>query len=65
MIVCCCNVIREEDLRTAVRRGAPCPRTAYRSLGCDVQCGSCLPCAQEIVDDEREELLSVDAKAAA
>ena len=64
MIVCVCNAIREDELRAAVRRGAPCPRSAYKSLGCEVQCGSCLPFASEIVDEERKRMLSVDAKAA-
>lgn len=64
MIVCVCNAIREDELRSAARKGAPCPRTAYKSLGCDVQCGTCLPCAREVIDDERTQLLAVDAKAA-
>ena len=64
MIVCVCNAIREDELRAAARKGAPCPRSAYKSLGCEVQCGSCLPCAREIIDEGRAELLSVDARAA-
>lgn len=64
MIVCVCNAIREDELRSAVRQGAPCPRTAYKSLDCEVQCGTCLPCAREVVEDERARMLSVDAKAA-
>ena len=64
MIVCVCNAIREDELRAAVRQGAPCPRTAYKSLGCEVQCGTCLPCAKEVVEDERTSMLSVNAKAA-
>ena len=64
MIVCVCNAIREDELRTAARQGAPCARTAYKSLGCEVQCGTCLPCAKEVIDEEREQMLSVDAKAA-
>ena len=64
MIVCVCNAIREDELRAAVRQGAPCPRTAYKSLGCQVQCGTCLPCARDVVDEERSQMLSVDARAA-
>ena len=64
MIVCVCNAIREDELRAAARRGAPCPRTAYKSLGCEPQCGTCLPCAKEVIDEERASLLRVDAKAA-
>jgi bacterioferritin-associated ferredoxin len=64
MIVCVCNAIREDELRAAARQGAPCPRTAYKALGCDPQCGTCLPCAKEIIDEERTQMLRVDAKAA-
>ena len=77
MIVCVCNAIREDELRAAARQGAPCARSAYKSLGCEVQCGSCLPCAKEVIDDEHRScaggtarsavaasMLRVDAKAA-
>ncbi len=64
MIVCVCNAIREDELRATARQGAPCPRTAYKSLGCQVQCGTCLPCAREVIEEERSRMLSVDAKAA-
>lgn len=64
MIVCSCNAIREDEVRAAARRGCPCPDSAYRSLGCEMQCGSCRDYAAEIIDEERSELLSVDARAA-
>ena len=64
MIVCSCNAIREDEVRAAARRGAPCARTAYRSLGCEPQCGTCLCYADEIVEQERSRLLSVESQAA-
>jgi bacterioferritin-associated ferredoxin len=64
MIVCVCNAIREDEVRAAARRGAPCPESAYKSLGCEVQCGTCLCYAQEVISEEREAMLRVDAKAA-
>ena len=64
MIVCVCNAIREDELRAVARQGAPCPRTAYRSLGCQPQCGTCLPCAREVIDDERARMIGIDARAA-
>ena len=64
MIVCVCNAIREDELRAAARRGVPCARTAYKSLGCEVQCGTCLPSAREVIQEERDRMLSVDSKAA-
>ena len=64
MIICSCNAIREDDIRAAGRRGAPCPLTAYRSLGKEPQCGTCLPAAREIIDEERGAMLSTDSVAA-
>jgi len=64
MIVCVCNAIDEDELRNAARAGAPCPRSAYAHLGCEMQCGTCLCFAQEIIDKERKTLLRVDSQAA-
>jgi bacterioferritin-associated ferredoxin len=64
MIVCICNAIGEDEVRSAARAGAPCAKSAYAHLGCEVQCGSCVCFAQEIVDEERADLLKVDAVAA-
>ena len=64
MIVCVCNAICEDRLRSAARRGAPCPRSAFANLGHEPQCGSCLPYAREIIDEERASLLAVDSQAA-
>jgi bacterioferritin-associated ferredoxin len=64
MILCSCNAIREDEVRAAARRGCPCPVSAYRSLGCEFQCGSCRDDAEQIVASERSALLHVDARAA-
>jgi bacterioferritin-associated ferredoxin len=64
MIVCICNAITEDEVRKAARAGAPCPKSAYANLGCEPQCGTCMCFAQEIIDEERADLLSVDAQAA-
>jgi len=53
MIVCVCNAIREEQLRAAARQGARSPGSAYARLGCKAKCGTCLPFARQIIDDER------------
>ena len=52
MIVCVCNAIREDELRAVARKGATCPLEAYKALGCEPECGCCLNCAQEVIDDE-------------
>ena len=53
MILCVCNALREADVRTAVREGATCHRTAYRALGSKPKCGQCLPAARTLVNQER------------
>jgi bacterioferritin-associated ferredoxin len=64
MIVCSCNAIREDEIRQAARRGAACAESAYRSLGCEFECGSCADYAQEIVDEEQGKVVPIRAKAA-
>jgi bacterioferritin-associated ferredoxin len=51
MIVCVCNAIREDEVRAEARKGATCPLEAYKSLGFEPQCGSCLDCAQDVIDE--------------
>ncbi|MCY7279735.1 MAG: (2Fe-2S)-binding protein, partial [Sphingomonas bacterium] len=53
MILCSCNAIREDEVRAAARRGCPCPESAYRSLGCEFECGSCRDDAADIIATER------------
>jgi bacterioferritin-associated ferredoxin len=64
MILCICNALTEDEVRKAARAGAPSPQTAYAHLGCEPQCGTCLCYAQELIDEERSDLLAVDAQAA-
>ena len=56
MIICSCNAITEDELRHVARCGKKCPSSAYAALGCEPQCGTCLPYAQEIIDEVHEEL---------
>jgi bacterioferritin-associated ferredoxin len=49
MVVCVCNAIRERDVREAAKSGARSPGSAYRSMGCKLQCGQCVPFAREII----------------
>ena len=64
MILCSCNAIREDEVRAAARRGCPCPNSAYRSLGCAFQCGSCRDDVEDLIATERATLLHTDARAA-
>lgn len=56
MIVCVCNAITEDELRDLARSGAPTPEQAYKTLGCEPQCGSCLCYAQELIEEARGDL---------
>ena len=53
MIVCSCNVIRDCDIRAAVARGCRDAEAAYRSMGCEFECGGCRDMAEEIVEQAR------------
>lgn len=53
MIVCVCNALKEKDVREAVRNGERSPARAYRSLGCQIKCGQCIPFAHEIMAREQ------------
>ena len=64
MIVCSCNAIREDEVRTAARRGAPCAETAFHSLGFEPQCGHCLCYVDEIIAKERSNVVAIRSKAA-
>ncbi len=54
MIICSCNVLRENDLRDAARHGAHSARQAYVALGCKVQCGLCWAFAHKLVREESQ-----------
>ena len=54
MIVCVCNAIREDEVREAARKGSTNPLEAFKSLGCEPQCGCCLTYAEDLIDEERE-----------
>ncbi len=53
MIICSCNVIRDCDLRAAAHRGCTDAESAYRSMGCEFQCGGCRDSAEEIIEEAR------------
>jgi bacterioferritin-associated ferredoxin len=52
MIVCSCNVLTDDDVRSALTRIVG-PRTVgqvYGSLGCRAQCGCCARTIRQIID---------------
>ncbi len=52
MIVCSCNVIREQQIRQAARDGLVDVEEIYARLGHEPNCCQCLGFAAEIVAEE-------------
>lgn len=64
MIVCSCNVIRDCDIRAAAQRGCADAEAAYRSMGCEFECGGCQDLADGIVREARSPANQIGKRAA-
>ncbi|RWN55218.1 (2Fe-2S)-binding protein [Mesorhizobium sp.] len=52
MIVCSCNVLSDQDVRSAVKAERTCSiRQVYGCLGCSAQCGRCALTIRRIIDE--------------
>lgn len=54
MIICSCNVLSDDDVRSAVSATGDLPRTArqvYGCLGCSAECGRCARSINKIIKD--------------
>jgi bacterioferritin-associated ferredoxin len=53
MIVCSCNVLTDQDIRTAVGTDARVRKAGqvYGCLGCSAQCGRCATTIRKIMDE--------------
>jgi bacterioferritin-associated ferredoxin len=54
LIVCSCNVLSDDDVRSAVSAAGGMPRTArqvYGCLGCSAECGRCARTINKIIKD--------------
>ena len=54
MIVCSCNVLSDQDVRSAVQAAGDLPRNAkqlYGCLGCSAECGRCARTIKSIIDE--------------
>jgi len=49
--VCLCNGYRDAEIREIAESGVRCAREVYLTLGNGPCCGTCLDCAQGIVND--------------
>jgi bacterioferritin-associated ferredoxin len=53
MIICSCNVLSDQEVRTAMV-AEPRPRTTgelYRRLGCNARCGRCVRSIEQIMEE--------------
>jgi bacterioferritin-associated ferredoxin len=57
MYVCVCNGYREREVREAALQGACSVDEAYAFLGAEPCCGSCIPCAEDIIDETRRAIV--------
>ena len=54
MIICSCNVLSDDDVRSAVSASGDVARTArqvYGCLGCSAECGRCARTINKIIKD--------------
>ena len=63
MYICICNAIRETDLRQAALESAGDAEATYATLGKRPNCGQCLTKAEEILEQERALVASLDPRA--
>ncbi len=52
MIVCSCNVIREQQIRDAARAGMASVEDIYAEFDGELNCCQCLPFARQIIEQE-------------
>ena len=67
MIVCSCNILSDEDVRTIAKDPSYVPpRVAeiYSRLGCSAECGRCACTIKTIIDEATETILPEQALAA-
>jgi len=51
MIVCSCNVLSDQDVRSAVEAGTRSTSRVYGCLGCSAQCGRCARTIRRIMHE--------------
>lgn len=53
VIVCACNVVRDDEIRTEVRLGASTVGEVAMGCGAGARCGGCRPLVADLVADEQ------------
>ena len=55
MIVCVCNRLNKDRVRTAIEKGACCPDDVYARCGVRKNCGRCQETIAEMLDENQRE----------
>lgn len=63
MYVCLCNAIRDRDLHPHVAGGGCSVAMVYRALGCEPQCGKCVPFIRQALRQAAEAAPSTEVTA--
>ncbi|HZV17345.1 MAG TPA: (2Fe-2S)-binding protein [Sphingobium sp.] len=63
MLVCICNAISEDELRTIARQGISDPEAAFAALGKRPNCRTCLDHADDVLFAEQRRSASTRAPA--
>lgn len=58
MIVCHCNALRETQVRAVARECDGGVESVYARLGCEIECGGCVPYAELLIREESRELVA-------
>jgi bacterioferritin-associated ferredoxin len=58
MYICLCNALTDRDVR-ACCDGSNSVSMVYRSLGCEPQCGKCVPLVRQML--RQQEAITVEA----
>jgi len=54
MYICLCNAITDRDLRTHSAQAGCSVAAVYRALGCQPQCGKCVPFVRQMLRQTAE-----------
>ena len=54
MIVCVCNRLNEDRVRTAINSGAGCPEDVYARCGVRKNCGRCQETIEQMLDANQD-----------
>ena len=49
MYICLCNALTDRDVRTQCSGGGCSVSMVYRGLGCEPQCGKCVPMVRQML----------------